>query len=95
MEDQVLAFPLETILVVAAIVEHATIILPRAAQEKVALGHRDHVAHQCVFISTNFEGNFHRVIHLNRAGVAKPLDLVGMGMLLLDEVELGTKFFAC
>ena len=94
-EDQVLAFPLEAIVVVAAIVEHATIVLPRTAQEDVAYGHGYHVAYQSVFISTDLEGDFHGMIHLDRAGVAKPLDLVWVRMLLFNEVELGAKFFTC
>src|SRR3954471_10866969 len=93
-EDQVLTFPLEAIVVVPAIVEHATIILPRAAQENVAYGHGHHVAYQSVFIGADLERNFHGMIHLDGAGVTKPLDLVRVRVLLFDEVELGTKFFA-
>ena len=84
-EDQVLAFPFETIVVVAAIVEHTTIILPRTTQEEVAHGHGYHAAHQTVFICADHEGNLHRMIHLDRVGVTKSLDLVGMMMFLFDE----------
>jgi hypothetical protein len=94
-EDQVLTFPLEAIVVVPAIVEHATIILPRAAQENVAYGHGHHVAYQSVFIGADLERNFHGMIHLDGAGVTKPLDLVRVRVLLFDEVELGAKFFTC
>src|SRR4051812_38822869 len=94
-EDQVLTFTLEAIVVVADIVEHATIKLPRTAQENVAYGHGHHVAYQSVFIGADLERNIHGMIHLDGAGVAKPLDLVRMRMLLIDEVNLGAKFFTC
>jgi hypothetical protein len=35
------------------------------------------------------------MFQLNSARVAKPLDLVGVGMLHLDQLELGAQFFTC
>ena len=95
MNDVLLSFHLEDVVVRSAIVDYSCIKLPWASEEKVANGHWNDVALQGVFVGANFEGDLYSVLDLDGAGVAKPLHFVWMWMLRLRKLELGAKFFTC
>ena len=69
-----------------SIVCDSTIVLPWPSKEKVAHGHRDHITLKCVLVGAYLEGYLHGVLDSSSAGVAKPLDLVGMRVLCLDQL---------
>ena len=94
-EDVLLALHLEDVVVRLAVVDDSSIKLPWASKEKVANGHWNDVALQSVFIGANFEGDLYSMLNLDSAGVAKPLNFVGMWVLRLGQLELGAKFFIC
>ena len=77
------------------VVDDASVKLPWTSRKEVENGHRDDITLQIAFICSYLEGNLHHMFHLDSAGVAKPLDLVGVGVLHLDQLELGAKFFTC
>ena len=89
MEDVLLALHLEDEVVCSAIVDDSSIKLPWASKEKVVNGHWNDVALQGVFVGANFEGDLYSMLDLDSAGVAKPLDFVGMWVLRLGQLELG------
>ena len=64
-------------------------------QEKMANGHWNDVALQGVFVGATLEGDLYSMLDLDSAGVAKPLNFVGMWVLRLGQLELGAKLFAC
>ena len=68
MEDQFLAFPFEAIVVSPSMVCHV-MVLPMTSQKKMTHGHREHITFQCIFISSNFEGDLQRLIHLDKTEV--------------------------
>ena len=82
-EDVLLALHLEDVVVRSTVVDDSSIKLPWASKEKVANGHWSDVALQGVFIGTNFEGDLYSMLDLDSAGVAKPLNFVGMWVLHL------------
>ena len=90
-----LPFHLEDVVVHSAVADDTSIKLPCASKKKVANGHGNDVALQSVFVGTNFEGDLYSMLDLESAGVAKPLNFVGMWVLRLGLLELGAKFFIC
>ena len=74
---------------------HSTLVkLPRSPKKKVAHRHGNHITLNGVFIGANLESNIHRVLDFKSAGVSKPLNMIRMGVLLVCQLELVTKFFA-
>ena len=57
--------------------------------------HRNNITLQSVFVCYDFEGDLDHVLDLYSAGVAKPLNFVGMWVLRLGQLEHGSKFFTC
>ena len=88
-EDVLLALHLEDVVVCSAVVDDTSIKLPRASKKKVANGHWNDIALQSVFVGANFEGDLYSMLDLDSAGVAKLLNVVGMRMLHLFQLELG------
>ena len=89
------SFHLEDVVVRSAGVDDTSIKLPWASKEKVANGHWNDVTLQSVLVGANFEGDLYSMLDLDSVGVAKPLNLVGMWVLRLGQLELGAKFFTC
>ena len=81
-----LALHLETIVIGPSIVDDAAVELPRSCKEEMAYGHGSHITLQCIFVGADLEGYLDGVLHLDGAGVAKPLDLVGARVLLLEQL---------
>ena len=84
---------IEAIVIGSSIVDDAAVELPRSSKEEMACGHGNHITLQGVFIYANLEGDLNGVLNLDGTRVAKPLDLVGMRMLHLDQLYLGTQLF--
>ena len=84
-----LSLHLEDVVVCSTVVDDSSIKLPWASKEKVANGHWNDVTLQSVFVGANFEGDFYSMLNLDSAGVAKPLNFVGMWVLRLGQLELG------
>ena len=77
-EDVLLALHLEDVVVRSAVVDDSSIEFPWASKEKMANGHWNDIALQGVFVGANFEGDLYSMLDLDSAGVAKPLNCVGM-----------------
>ena len=88
-KDVLLALHLEDVVVRSAVVDDSSIKLPWASKEEVANGHWNNVALQSVFVSSDLEKNMYSMLNLDSAGVAKPLNFVGMWVLHLGKLELG------
>ena len=83
-----LSFHLEDVVVRSAIVDDTSIKLPWSSEKKVANGHWNDITLQGVLISANFEGDLYSMLDLDSAGVAKPLNFVGMWVLRLGNWSL-------
>ena len=88
-EDVLLALHLEDVVVHSTVVEDSSIELPWPSKEKMTNGHWDDIALQGVFVGADLEGDLYSVLDLDSAGVAKPLNFVGMWALHFDQLELG------
>ena len=87
-----LSLHLEDVVVRSAVVDDSSIKLPWVSKEKVANGHWNNITLQSVFVSSDLEGNLYPMLDLDSVGVAYPLNLVGMWVLHLDQLELGAYF---
>ena len=81
-----LSFHLEDVVVRTAVVDDTSIKLLMSSEKKVANGHWNDITLQSVFVSSNFEGDLRSMLDLDGAGVAKPLNFVGMWVLHLDQL---------
>ena len=60
-----------------------------AVQEGGANGHWNDITLQSVFVCSDLVGNLYHMLDLDSARVAKPLNLVWVRVLHLDQLELG------
>src|SRR4051812_2272964 len=82
-EHKLLSFHLEVIVIGTPIVNDTSVKLPWPSKEEVANGHREDITFQCVFIGADLERDLYSMLNLYGAGVAKPLNLVGVRVLRL------------
>ena len=85
-KNEFLALHLEAIVIGPSVVDDPAVELPRSSKEEMAYGHGNHITLQSIFVGADLEGDLDGVLHLKCAGVAKPLDLVGARVLLLDQL---------
>jgi hypothetical protein len=71
-----------------------TIILPWSSKKQVTNCHWHHITLDGVFILANFEGDGRHLLNLVASGVAQPLNMIWIGVLLVWEVEFVAKLRA-
>ena len=76
-------------MVCTPVVDDTSVKLPWPSKKEVANGHRKDITLQSVFLGADLERDLYSMLDLYGAGVAYPLNLVGVRVLHLDQLELG------